>query len=148
MSDNLEPLTAQEIEELKRLEAAATPGPWKVFTATEGHKVIGIGEMTGDGVTDCGFGIWRYGEPQHLVNAQIIAATHNALPRLIAGYEAKDAELSNLRRQLAEKDAEIERLHDDLDTYGRHTDNCITHSMDDMPCDCHYVDAVKREPKP
>ena len=52
-----------------------TPGPWRVFTARGNrHKIIGIGEMTGEGITDCGFGVWRGGSAEAVANANLIAA--------------------------------------------------------------------------
>jgi hypothetical protein len=64
--------------------AKFTPGPWRVFMSPSGHKVVGIGEGTGDGIADCGFGIWRHGRPEHLANAHLIAAA----PDLYAAIEA------------------------------------------------------------
>ena len=51
-----------------------TPGPWKVFTTKDGTKVIGIGELNGAGIADCGFGIWRGNSKEALANARLIAA--------------------------------------------------------------------------
>lgn len=51
-----------------------TPGPWKVFTNTGGDKIIGIGELNGGGVADCGFGVWRGGDAEALANALLIAS--------------------------------------------------------------------------
>ena len=54
--------------------AEHTPGPWRVFTTKDGTKVIGIGELNGAGVADCGFGVWRGGSKEALANARLIAA--------------------------------------------------------------------------
>ncbi len=54
--------------------AEHTPGPWKVFTTKDGTQVIGIGELNGAGVADCGFGVWRGGSKEALANARLIAA--------------------------------------------------------------------------
>lgn len=35
-----------------------TPTPWKMFT-TEIGTYIGVGEETGEGILDVGFGVWR-----------------------------------------------------------------------------------------
>lgn len=64
-----------------------TPGPWKVFTTTDGRKVVGVGEMTGDGITDCGFGVWRQGSDECLANARLIAAAPDLLAALLAYHE-------------------------------------------------------------
>jgi hypothetical protein len=55
-------------------KAKHTPGPWRIFTNTDGSKLIGIGELTGDGIADCGFGLWRGGEAEAIANARLIAA--------------------------------------------------------------------------
>lgn len=75
-----------------------TPGPWKVFTDPTGTKIIGIGELNGAGVTDCGFGIWRGGDAECLANARLIAAAPDM-----------HAEIGRLRGALAT----IVSLHDD-----------------------------------
>lgn len=51
-----------------------TPGPWRVFTTRDGNKIIGIGEATGEGIVDCGFGIWRGGDEEALANANLISS--------------------------------------------------------------------------
>ena len=54
----------------------STPRPWKVFTTLDGTKVVGIGELTGDGVVDGGFGIWRDGI-EAVANARLIVRAVN-----------------------------------------------------------------------
>lgn len=66
------------------MEAQHTPGPWKVFTTSDGSKVIGIGDRNGEGVADCGFGIWRGGSEEALANARLIAAAPDLLSALKA----------------------------------------------------------------
>lgn len=58
-----------------------TPGPWRLFMTTDGRKLIGIGESTGEGIADHGFGTWRSGEEQ-LANARLIAAAPDLLEAL------------------------------------------------------------------
>lgn len=60
-------------------EAKHTPGPWRVFIAKGGHAIIGIGELTGEGVADCGFGVWRGGSEEAMANARLIAAAPELL---------------------------------------------------------------------
>lgn len=67
-------MTGDQREEI----AAHTPGPWRVFQAPNG-KIIGIGELTGEGVADCGFGVWRGGSAEALANARLIAAAPELL---------------------------------------------------------------------
>ena len=54
----------------------STPTPWKVFTTPDGTKVVGIGELTGEGVADAGFGIWRDGA-EAMANAALIVKAVN-----------------------------------------------------------------------
>jgi hypothetical protein len=62
--------------------AQHTPGPWRVFTTPDNSKVIGIGERTGDGIADCGFGVWRGGSEEARANAQLMAAAPDMLAAL------------------------------------------------------------------
>ena len=59
-----------------------TPGPWKVFKARDGHNIIGIGDINGEGITDCGFGVWRGDSIEALANATLIAAAPDLLEAL------------------------------------------------------------------
>ena len=58
-----------------------TPGPWKLFTTPDGGRIVGIGDVNAEGVTDCGFGLWRDG-PEMMANAQLIAAAPDLLEAL------------------------------------------------------------------
>ena len=62
-----------------------TPGPWKIFWRTNDMDytwpIVGIGEANGEGVVDCGFGVWRDGE-EALANARLIAAAPDLLAAL------------------------------------------------------------------
>ena len=97
------PLTAEVLTEMQRDMAAGTPGPWRVFTTSDGGRIIGIGDDEAGGVTDARFGLWRDGNEQK-ANARRIAR----LPDLEAGYLA-------LATQLAERDAELARVRVGLD---------------------------------
>jgi hypothetical protein len=79
MSDLLAPLTAQEIEEMKRQCALATGGPWKSYVEGRDH-------MSGSNF------IMTAGDDIYLVGASIadqdfIASARQNLPRLIAEVE-------------------------------------------------------------
>ena len=64
-----------------------TPGPWRVFDGAD-HFIIGIGELNGDGITDCGFGIWRGKSEEAQANARLIAAAPDLLAALRNFMEA------------------------------------------------------------
>lgn len=64
--------------------AKHTAGPWRVFTSTSGFRLIGIGELNGTGVADCGFGVWRGGSEEAMANARLIAAAPDLLEALEA----------------------------------------------------------------
>ena len=83
-----------------------TPGPWKVFTNTGGDKIIGIGELNGGGVADCGFGVWRGGDAEALANALLIASAPDLYEAAKAGRQAA-ADLASLMREGAHDKEEI-----------------------------------------
>lgn len=65
--------------------AGHTPGPWKVYRATNG-LVIGVGDAEGGGVMDPRGGLWLDG-PEREANARLIAAApamYEALKDLLA----------------------------------------------------------------
>lgn len=65
-----------------------TPGPWKVFLVEKGPKagqLLGVGQLTGEGVTDAHGGLWGSGG-EKLANAYLIAAA----PDLLAFANAFD----------------------------------------------------------
>ena len=64
------------------MKAQHTPGPWTVFTNPDGTKIVGIGDRNAEGVTDCGFGIWRGGSEEALANAHLISAAPDLLIQL------------------------------------------------------------------
>jgi hypothetical protein len=53
-----------------------------VFTTPDNSKIIGIGERTGDGIADCGFGVWRGGSEEARANALLMAAAPELLAAL------------------------------------------------------------------
>ncbi|MEN9393199.1 MAG: hypothetical protein RLZZ104_1542 [Pseudomonadota bacterium] len=85
-------------------ETKFTPGPWKAFFGTENNKVlIGIGEDTGEGITDCGFGLWRGKDEEANANAHLIAAApelYEALLKLRSAYKSAEETEPNDRDAL------------------------------------------------
>ena len=82
MSDKRKPLTTAEIEELRELEAKATPGPWEVGeTDKYGQQTVGDKFIT---LLSC----WHHSveslEEESIANASLIAVMRNALPRLLS----------------------------------------------------------------
>lgn len=102
---------ALDLEKLKALEAAATPGPWRACEAMrdEGRCSCGLVGQDDGGIiadfgpdeliADCG-GPMRETRP---VNASFVAAARNALPGLIA-------EVERLRGLAANRQQTIEGL--------------------------------------
>lgn len=120
-------ITPETIELLKRLEAAATKGPWKLHEVDDTSIVeddrTPIAETCPHGGEDADRDYDENWE-RHEANAALIAAARNHLRELIEGYEeldeecqthgrtigAMEAELASFRTQLADAKAEIERL--------------------------------------
>ena len=98
----VEIMTAAEIAELRKLEAAATPGPWGCARPDDV-----------DGMEECAIAVYTASElaqkedapsciaavndnwGEYQSNAALIAAARNALPRLLATIEALLAEDEN-----------------------------------------------------
>jgi hypothetical protein len=81
-----EPVTDDELAELERLTAAATPGPWTANIEEEapigGHSMISLDGLPGD----CPPDMYVLHDRQIAPSADIkfIAAARNYMPRLIA----------------------------------------------------------------
>lgn len=73
-----EPLNAERVEELRQLEAEATPGPW---TCTEYHTVVS-----------------STGRLIDYEDARFIAAMRNSLPELLATWEQNERQEDTLGR--------------------------------------------------
>lgn len=61
-----------------------TQGPWKVFTVQSGPNIgqlLGVGQETGQGVTDAYGGLWGSG-PEQMANARLISAAPDLLEAL------------------------------------------------------------------
>lgn len=107
MSDQHKPLTAAEIEELRELEAKATPGPWEVGeTDKYGQQTVGDKFIT---LLSC----WHHSveslEEESIANASLIAVMRNALPRLLSMLTPPtDAEL---REAVERHEQMLELLH-------------------------------------
>lgn len=72
-------------------ETPWTGGPWKVFTVQDGPnkgQLLGVGQQTGEGVTDAYGGLWGSG-PEQMANAHLIAAApklYAALAEMVRVY--------------------------------------------------------------
>ena len=110
------PITDAELAELKRLEAAATPGEWE--TIPRGSGLMGYDV---DQVGDEGIGIpnGTRGMFERKEDADSIAALHNAFPALVARIEAAEGLLAE-----ALADAELDYRNDELPSvFGRIKDH-------------------------
>ena len=76
-----------DLARIKEAAEKATKGPWKAFKTTSG-LLIGIGEETGEGITDARGGLW--GDAQEAVrNADHIASCDpQTILQLVAVVEA------------------------------------------------------------
>ena len=77
------PLSDEELEQLERLIAAASPGPWIAFTGAGlgGPEFIRITEED-DQQPD--MYVEHDGQPAPAADLELIASARNAIPRLIA----------------------------------------------------------------
>lgn len=98
------PLTAAELAELRRLEAAMTPGEWKLYDQT----IICAHDAESDYDATVADTTCNLGKPADSHNAAGIAALRNAAPRLIAAAE----EAERLRVENERLRAALESLVD------------------------------------
>lgn len=98
-------MTKDERDALRKLCDAATPGPWAVSSAV--NPLCSTGQNIGG---DNGNVCWSYGkrDADCVANAELIAASRDALPQLLDALDAADAENSALKRD-AERWREVER---------------------------------------
>lgn len=108
MSDS----TAPDLNELRRMEAEATPGPWRAIPYDGGGWQV-------DGPTYCTADCAESGRPQE--EAELIAAMRNALPHLLRIAEASREQFRSdtipralLEQENAQLRAEVERLNSEL----------------------------------
>ncbi len=99
-----------DLARIKKAAEKATKGPWKAFKTPTG-LLIGIGEETGEGITDARGGLWGDAEEavrnaDHIVAAHpqtvlaLVAAVKAARDVLGAPYELFDDALNELDTKL------------------------------------------------
>lgn len=114
MSD---PLTPEELAELRRLDAEATPGPWRKYGGSFDHPIIAASSVELPTVD--------LGTIGSKADANYVVATRNALPRLLAEIERLRGENTSVREgmrrrvlfmeeEIKKAEAEIERLREEL----------------------------------
>lgn len=64
-----------------------TKTPWKVFTTTDGRKLVGIGAENGEGILDCGFGVWAWNDAEGIANANLVVKAVNSHDALMTALE-------------------------------------------------------------
>ena len=64
--------------------AEHTPTPWRVFTNDDGTKLVGIGSREGQGILDCGFGVWAWNDAEGIANAELVVKAVNNHDALVA----------------------------------------------------------------
>lgn len=116
MSDSLTP---EVLAELRRLDKAATPGPWTVWTGA-GHPP----EVRCDGHTPVvswpGFDDSDRSTQEHEANAKLMALARNALPALLrerASLAADVEAIASLRTKVRNQRRELRRLNVYLRTF-------------------------------
>ena len=62
--------------------------PWRVFTTRDGTKLVGIGTQEGEGILDCGFGVWSWNDPEGIANANMVVKAVNSHDALSTVEEA------------------------------------------------------------
>jgi hypothetical protein len=112
-------MTPEELAAIKARAAAATPGPWR-FTDYEGEPYIaGPGVPTDNYVCDFG---WHYNGDVPPENPAFIAAARADVPALVA---------------------EVERLRQALEDYGRHSEGCSGQYGPSYRCRCGWRDEAR-----
>lgn len=94
-------LTPEKIDELRRLLAKATPGPWKNHLVDDTTIVASNGFEIG--TTWPGGSVYNgFVDPaeQHEINAALIVAMRNALPALLDRLEKAEGELAEAREDV------------------------------------------------
>jgi hypothetical protein len=71
----------------------STATPWRVFTTPDGRKLVGIGSQEGEGILDCGFGVWAWDDAEGIANANLVVDAVNNYAALKARIEALTAAL-------------------------------------------------------
>jgi hypothetical protein len=79
-----EAMTEAELDELERLEKAATPGPYESFKAQDGQRAP-VGVLDGNrNIRIADVGDRRMTTSEINDTAEFLAASRNAMPRLLA----------------------------------------------------------------
>lgn len=90
-----------DIESLRALHEAATPGPWEVLEDGNGRKVFDAG-LWSEEAGHYSVESMAFGNPEFRADAALITAMRNALPDLLD-------ELGRLRRQVQRVEALADR---------------------------------------
>lgn len=76
-----------DLARIKKAAEKATKGPWKAFKTPTG-LLIGIGEETGEGITDARGGLWGDAEEAVRNADHIVACDPQTILQLVAVVEA------------------------------------------------------------
>lgn len=126
-------MTEERLQELERLEQAATPGPWEVANGKKRHFCLADCAIVGG--TDTEYGLRCIAKcndnfPEAFADARLITAARNALPALLAEVKRLRESNDSLRNALKVCMAEY------VEEYGSASCDC------DKP-DCWVCMAVK-----
>lgn len=64
-----------------------TPTPWRVFTTSDGLKLLGVGDSEGGGILDSGFGVWSWMHAEGIANAELVVRAVNNHGALLKALE-------------------------------------------------------------
>jgi hypothetical protein len=97
--------------------------PWRVFTNPDGTKLVGIGSQEGEGILDCGFGVWAWNDPQGIANANLVVEavnSHAALKARITELEEALQPFAEIAKELTDalKDGDTNTMHWAVPTVG------------------------------
>jgi hypothetical protein len=124
VSDRTLPADAPDLDNLTRLEAAATPGPWSISeglhalafeVARVGRRAGSLSILAGEPGQD----MMYEATGSIAADAALIAAARNALPALLADHARLTAEVARLTAEVEGLTAERDHYRGALDAEAR-----------------------------
>lgn len=98
------------VQSLQPSTIDATKTPWRVFTTQDGRKLVGIGSQEGEGILDCGFGVWAWDDAEGIANANLVVAAVNSHAALQARAEQAERAVDVQAKLLADTGRRAEEM--------------------------------------